>query len=518
MPVLEPDPTPEDDPVDTRRRTIAERMAKLGGIKLGAPSLIGRAPSSTARRETIFPEQPGTPTQENPSEEVPLTEEEEERARKQRIASKLASMGGVGMFGAPQRTPPQPRMRRETSESTAPTASPPPQRAVPPSRPPPLNQPDTDSELESHHTSDDGVKVEAEDSELEEVHYDDVVEPEAPPPVPSRGGRRSSNLFPVGTLASPPQKPTQSPPPLPSGRPPVPSLPFNRRSNVPKSSDDFVSSSAAMGSFDISLSTPLAASPPSEYVMVEEPVNTPSEEAPPPLRAGRGPPSRPVPPPVTDSGTTGWELPSIPTFDGPQLDLSLSSWSEDSTSYPTPLSPQPPQQAGRPLDQALPKPLADVQLSTDQLMAVWGRVGVQICESATTLFENSKKTLVGDGSYRGFVEAVFGQVPNAMPPSSSGYGYLIYAQTGSSVSRRASEILPGDVVELYDAKLKGHKGLQSYHQDVGSGEPLVGIVNEFEVKKSKVKIFQANQHVGQQVHIFVDFVPISLLTVPNLDG
>ncbi|KIM81016.1 hypothetical protein PILCRDRAFT_821853 [Piloderma croceum F 1598] len=505
VPVLEHDPTSEEDPVDTRRRTIAERMAKLGGIKLGAPSPIGRAPPSAARLETIFPEQPGMPAQENASEEVPLTEEEEERARKQRIASKLAGMGGVGMFGAPQRAPPQPRIRKETSEATAPISSPsPPQRAVPPSRPPPPpNQPDAGSELESHHTSEDGVRVEAEDSELEEVHYDDVVEPEAPPPIPSRGARRSSNLFPAGTTASPPpQKPIQTSRPLPGGRPPIPSIPFNRRSNVPKSSDDFVPSSARMGSFDISLSTPLTASPPSEYVMVEEPVNILSEDAPPPsLRPGRGPPSRPVPPSVTDSGTSGWELPSIPTFDGPQLDLSLSSWSEDSTSYPTPptsQSPQPPQQAGRPLDQALAKPLADVQLSPDQLMAVWGRVGVQICESATTLFENSKKTLVGDGSYYGFVEAVFRQVPNAMPPSSSGYGYLIYAQTGPSVSRRVSEILPGDVVELYDAKLKGHKGLQSYHQDVGAGEPLVGIVNEFEVKKSKVKIFQANQHVGQQ--------------------
>jgi len=131
-------------------------------------------------------------------------------------------------------------------------------------------------------------------------------------------------------------------------------------------------------------------------------------------------------------------------------------------------------------------------------MGVWGRVGVQICETATTLFEKSKRSLVGDGSYYGFVNAVFTQVPNARPPSSSGYGYLIYAQTGPTVSRRVSEIMPGDVVELYDAMLKGHKGLQSYHQNVGAGEPLVGIVNEFEPKKSKVKMFHANQHVGQQ--------------------
>jgi hypothetical protein len=148
--------------------------------------------------------------------------------------------------------------------------------------------------------------------------------------------------------------------------------------------------------------------------------------------------------------------------------------------------------------QVLPKPPVDPQLSSEELMGVWGRVGVQICETATTLFEKSKRSLVGDGSYYGFVNAVFTQVPNARPPSSSGYGYLIYAQTGPTVSRRVSEIMPGDVVELYDAMLKGHKGLQSYHQNVGAGEPLVGIVNEFEPKKSKVKMFHANQHVGQQ--------------------
>jgi len=515
VPVPVPVSTDEEDPDHARRRTIAERMAKLGGIKLGAPPSIGHAPPSAPRIETIS-EQSGTPAEEGQLEETSLTEEDEERARKQRIASKLAGMGGVGMFGTPQRIPPQPRVTKEASEPTTPMVSSPPQRAVPPSRPPPpQQQPDTDSEPESHHTSEDGVKVEAEDSELEEVYHEDAFEPEAPPPVPSRSGRRSSNLFSAETAASPPpQKPTQSPPPLPGGRPPIPSLPINRQSSVRKSSADYVPSSAHMGSFDTSLAAPLAVSPPSEYVMVEEPINTLSEEAeaqPPPSSSGRGPPSHPVPQSITDSSASGWELPSIPTslvFDGPQLDLSLSSWSEDLALYPAHPAPAPPQstqQAGWP---APAKTAADIQLSADDLMAVWGRVGVQICESATTLFEKSKKSLVGDGSYYGFVNAVFSQVPNAMPPSSAGYGYLIYAQTGSSVSRRVSEILPGDVVELYDAKLKGHKGLQSYHQDVGAGEPLVGIVNEFEAKKSKVKIFHANQHVGQQARVCIHFIPI----------
>jgi myosin tail region-interacting protein MTI1 len=496
---------------DSRRRTIAERMAKLGGIKFGAPPPIGRPPHSASRVETFSPEEPGTPVLEEDSSEIPITEGEEEQARRQRIASKLAGMGGIGMFGAPHRTPPPlPHVRRQSSEETpAPISSSAPQRAVPPPRPPPPpQQPDTDSELESHSTSEDGVKVEAEDSEPEEVQHEDAVEPEAPPPVPSRAGRRTSTLVSfVESTASPPRQPTQSPPPLPGGRPPIPSVPINRKSSLRKSSADYVPSSTRMGSFDTSRASPLSATPPSGYVMVDEPENTLLDEAPP--RPSRGPPSRPAPPP-TKEGVSEWEMPSIPTsFDGPQLDLSLSSWSEDSTSFPGPPAPAPPafssaqQESKQPPAQAPPKLPTDVQLSSDELMAVWGRVGVQICETATTLFEKSKKLVVGDGSYYGFVSTVFSQVPNAMPPSSSGYGYLIYSQSGSAVSRRVSDILPGDIVELYDAKLKGHKGLQSYHQEVGAGEPLVGVVNEFEAKKSKIKVFHANQHVGQQVYICV---------------
>ncbi|KAL1722823.1 hypothetical protein EV715DRAFT_191889 [Schizophyllum commune] len=132
-------------------------------------------------------------------------------------------------------------------------------------------------------------------------------------------------------------------------------------------------------------------------------------------------------------------------------------------------------------------------------MAVWGRVGVQICEAATTLFDKSKRTLIGDGSFHGFVAATLHEVPNAQavaPPEA--YGALVYAQQGQTVQKRVSEIMPGDVVLLRDAKLKGHKGLAAYSLSVGQGEDVVGIVGEFEGKKSKVRVFQANQHVGQQ--------------------
>ncbi|KAF9261586.1 hypothetical protein L218DRAFT_973924 [Marasmius fiardii PR-910] len=171
-----------------------------------------------------------------------------------------------------------------------------------------------------------------------------------------------------------------------------------------------------------------------------------------------------------------------------------------------PPPPPPPRPTSRPppistmhkpisLSRAVPQ-----NLSPDDLMAIWGRVGVQICEVATALHDRSKRALIGDGTYHGFVEATLREVPNAAPVTGpDSYGYLIYIQSGSSVQKRASEILPGDIVWLQDAKLKGHKGIQTYNQHVGSREePCIGIVSEFEAKKFKVRVFQANQHVGQQ--------------------
>ncbi|KAF8990614.1 hypothetical protein BDQ17DRAFT_1371701 [Cyathus striatus] len=120
-------------------------------------------------------------------------------------------------------------------------------------------------------------------------------------------------------------------------------------------------------------------------------------------------------------------------------------------------------------------------------MEIWGLIGVQVCESAMQLFEKSKRTLVGNGSYRGFLAAVLNQVINAAP----------LAQTGSAVQKRISDILPDDVAEVSDAKFKGHKGIQMHNLHVGAKEPLVGLVEEFEAKESKVRVFKANQHVGQ---------------------
>lgn len=509
----EPSAETVEDTDQTRRRTIAERMARLGGISFGAVPLL-----PVPRGEDGTSDHPGTPTQEEEtSEKTDLTEEEEERARKQRIAAKLAGMGGMRFGMLPPSVggllPQQSRTLRDNSGELPHTVSsppPPPQRTAPPPRPPLPPQPqETDSEHESQTTSDDGVKVEAEESELEEVNYEDAEEPEeAPPPVPTRAGRRTSV-----PQVEPPLRKTSS---TQGGRPPVPSTIPTRRASVQMASPTSRKSSGDSGFSHPRVSSAQTRIPQSEYVMVEDPKTYESDDTALPARpTSRVPPPRGVPPPPAvdsaDSIAAQWELPSIPSASlefGAEGDLSLSTWSEeDSTTYPKPSSSAPPPPPGKHTAQRSsqlppsrqPSTSNEPKLSSDELMAVWGRVGVQICEVATSLFEKSKKSLVGDGTYHGFVHAALSDVPNAVFPSPPSYGYVVYSQAGSSVQKRVSEIMPGDIVALYDARFKGHKGIQTYHQTVGAGEPLVGIVSEFEPKKSKIRVFQANQHVGQQV-------------------
>ncbi|KAJ3835415.1 hypothetical protein F5878DRAFT_628000 [Lentinula raphanica] len=496
----EPEPEPEQAPVEdeeqARRRTIAERMAKLGGLKFGAAPIPMGRPAPPKRRESEEESQrhqleAGVEEIAEPKPE--LTEEEEERARKERIAAKMASMGGMrigmqpyGMFaGKPPPTHPKPPAVSSESENVH--VPPPPRHAAPPPPPPPQ---DVDSEHESLATSDEGVKVEAEESEMEEVNYEDAEEDqdedEVPPPVPTRDGRHSI------------------PHPMPTpGRPPVPTtLPIRKasiQSATSQKSDDTVPIPPPR-----KLSIPQTLPPStSDYVMVEGEEEVPP---PPPPRVGRPVPPRaaPLPPqgstsavPASESISSQWELPSIPSVDfGGSADLSLS-WTDDmasSTSSVPPIPPSAESQSTRP-----PAPPAhDLVLSPEDLVAIWGRVGVQVCEVATTLFEKSKKALIGDGTYSGFIDATLKEVPNAAPISGQDYGYLIYMQSGASVQKRASDILPGDVVWMHDAKFKGHKGIQTYSQTVGSTEPLLGVVGEFESKKFKIRVFQANQHVGQQ--------------------
>jgi hypothetical protein len=302
-----------------------------------------------------------------------------------------------------------------------------------------------------------------EESEGEEVDYHDITE-EVPPPIPSR-----------------------------TSRPPIPGPGNFRRSST--DSVTFPSQNTAPSRFVLPTS--------SEYVMVEEPDSgeglTPHRLPAPPGRRVR---RLLLPPPlaiVPDNMTMSqWELPPIPSssldMETSVVDLSASSWSE---SFDTEETSQ------EKVVQASTKARrqSEGSMTADQLTATWGRVGIQVCEVAVELFEKSKKTLIGDGTYVGFVNAVLDRVPNTstVEEDASSFGYLIYVQTGSSVTKRAAEIMPGDIITLQDAKLKGHKGIQTYHRSVGEGIPVVAVVGEYEPKKSKVKAYQASQHVGNQV-------------------
>lgn len=528
VPVSVPVPVEEDEE-QVRRRTIAERMARLGGIRFGAPPPIApvHRPSPQEEEGEVKGEAGGGPEEE----------EDEERARKERIAKKLAGMGGMRLGMVPM-MPTKPAKQVEdhdTGEESAPRqveetgeesfihpprpsgprrAIPPPHRAVPPPQveedqetseessipprpsgphraippPPPPAAPETDEEYESMTNT----SIEEAESEMEEIRHEEVEgQDEAPPPpIPSRQGRRASVPVPQ-THPSPPPRP-----PVPTILPTRKPSSASQTSTARKSSTDSTSTAASP-----TITRKQSAKAQSDYVMVEEPVeDIPSRAThPPPPRSIPPPPaSPPLPPEMTSSSQ--WELPSIPrgSLDlGAVTDLS-NSWSEDLVSSVT---SAPPPLPSKTLAKQANVDYDSLNITPDDLTAVWGRVGVQVCESATALYEKSKKALIGDGTYHGFIQAVIDQVPIAAPVSTSSYGYLVYAQTGGVVQKRVSDIMPGDVVLLHDAKFKGHKGIQTYSQSVGAGEPLVGVIGEFEAKKFKIRVFQANQHVGQQVCI-----------------
>ncbi|KAH9949793.1 hypothetical protein B0H21DRAFT_726006 [Amylocystis lapponica] len=499
----EPGEEPEEDPEQARRRTIAERMAKLGGIRFGGPPAPMRRPQPPPSAEQEGVESPVSPAaaEQDPEAQEP-PEEEDEFARKQRIAARIAGMGGMrfGMVPSAAAPPRAPREHHEEAEHVQ-SPPPPPQHplAVPPRPPVPVTK-RSEPEPEELGAS-DGEQVEPEESEAEEVTREEIEE-EAPPPVPSRGGRRTSAFEPA------------RPPPVPQGsRPPVPVV-SPRMSRPPAP----VEQHPTTITFSYPPPPPPATTRPpvtqyesqGDYVLVGEPESDELPPPPPPRTASlRNPPSRaapslpPPPLPIMETLDAQQEKPIIPNVDfGGETDLSLSAqWSEDSTNYPPSAAAK---SSGKSPSVQLPPDrgasLGETQLSADDLMAQWGRVGVQVAERATVLFDKSKRALIGDGSYLGFVLAALADVPNAAQPTPpfESFGYLYYAQTGSAVQKRASDVMPGDVIVLHDAKLKGHKGLQSYHQHVGADQPVLAIVTDYDVKKAKVKTFQANQHVGQQ--------------------
>jgi hypothetical protein len=516
----------EEDPETVRKRTIAERMAKLGGIRFGAPMppIKAAPPKPVAEGREDQSRGVAAPSAQTDDVGYPAAEgpeEEDETARRRRIAAKVAAMGGrglgMGMFGiapppAPVHAPKEEDVKLNdelASPPPAPTARPPPRPPMPAVNrppPPPPGPHESESEIEiveaQEESEDEGEEIDAEDI----MEYEEPEMVEVPPPPPPRSGRPP---VPKGFLPPPPIPPDShdsesvSPPPLPGGRrtsmqPPVrttPSIPapisnavkIKSRSPPPRAPDSPAG---------VPPSPPPPPPPPPSFAKMVAPAVMYSQQS----RPTRTMPAPDSPIESAESSKQQqqpWELPNIPSgsFDlGSRPEESMQmSWTEvggpsslghtESHTYPPGSSSNYAPFAG----------LMPTAVGPEALAALAQRLNPRIIDSAHAIYEKSKKHVIGDGSSLGFLQQVLSTVPTA---STESLGHVIYAQTGTSVTRRAGDIVPGDIIALYDAKMKGHKGFAGYSIVVGSAdEPLLGIVSDFSAsgKRVKVKVFAVNQ-------------------------
>ncbi|WRT67866.1 uncharacterized protein IL334_004840 [Kwoniella shivajii] len=496
----------EDDDDASRRSGIAARMARLGGIKFGMPPPTLRKQSqnvSSPTTETPVTDQEHLnspidkePPLPSPKGEPPLSpisavgaqegEEtpEQEAARRRATLARLRAGGALGGFGlfnqgsshaaATEEIHEDSRglavdNEPEANEEDASPPPAPPARPVAPSGPPALGPP-----------------ANAED------------EDEAPPPPPpTRPMISTANTTEGETTALPPRLP-QSPispiPPspvrTPSGRrPPVPSE--KRFSHSYKRSS---TSSSAVIPENQSLSTsgdlPIADEP---AVMASDQFE--EDQAPPP------------PPPLNRSLPPQQSVP-----DSPRRSMSTTSRASRQSfelppSTPSRVLPQQQQQQQVPSSPVLPSPARQSSVSQthgnrpgfDQLKEASATHGAQLARSAQGIFNQGRKAYVGDGSPIGFVYVAMdnAKLPRPIPGQ---LGQVIFEQEGGSIMKRYDNPKPGDIAAFHDSKLKGKKGLTTYNQHVGSVEdPLVGIVAEFEERKHKLKVYQVERGVPEEV-------------------
>ncbi|QRW20116.1 myosin I-binding protein [Rhizoctonia solani] len=384
-----------------RRRTIAQRMAKLGGIKFGLP---GVAPPPVPRRQPTNPPEEeenkeSTETDDTPapaptgpvSEEAqPVDDgsEESERARKERIAAKMAAMGGM-RFGMLPPTPPPPSAAPPPPPSTGPppppTAVPPPVPSAAPPRPPSSAPPPP-------------------------AFIPHLLHPCLPRPSPERGASEVDDFATVqrarvsrrkAAVGMPEEddEPTPPPPPRPANRP----LPFRAR-RLPSRNPPRAPGSR-QNSVDLN-------SQPQGFTMVEAPGDESEADGLHLLHAQvHARHLHPAHASATPTRRIRFEHAGVDEY------MTRSLVSEDETNYPMakglPRAPRenfPSAQTRRYSPSAAPP--QDMSHS-DMLMVLWGKVGVQITQSALTLAERGRRSIVGDGTSTGFVTAVLAGVDSA---------------------------------------------------------------------------------------------------------
>ncbi|KAG9016782.1 hypothetical protein FRB90_002159 [Tulasnella sp. 427] len=440
VPPAEPTP-PVEDEAAARKKTLAERMAKLGGIALGAPGPGGIPPRRpTQKADSVSKPEPSEDVAHEDPQGDADESEDAARARRAAIAARLAAGGGIKFGMMPGAKPPQPPVVQKPAE------------------------PEVE---EGAHSDHEGLHGEPEE-EQEEEDEDEAQDIEAPPPPPPP--RTPRVLPPTPSIgASDPSVP----PPLPPGRhvrpsASVPSTPLPRTPmfNIPPPPP------------------PMSAIEPHRndrhWQKPDEAIEEESDHSLPPPPP---PPPPPPAPPIKLGRPQHGKRPSVSAIE---------------TAPAEPEAPPPPPAESSPIEVPGPDPATigpAEHYTPTELQSIWQRVGLQVVSAAKVAAERSKKMVIADGTPGGFVEAALAAVPSARPISMINryYGYPIYSQAGPHVEKKECEIMPGDIVALTDVKLKGFKGLQSYHLHIGtSGGPLLAIVQEYEGgKKHKLKVYQA---------------------------
>ncbi|GAC73728.1 hypothetical protein PANT_9c00269 [Moesziomyces antarcticus T-34] len=136
---------------------------------------------------------------------------------------------------------------------------------------------------------------------------------------------------------------------------------------------------------------------------------------------------------------------------------------------------------------------APAKPGADELRQWSAGIGSTLARMATDAVKAG--VAVGDGTARGMVYALLGQVPNALPPVGSALGVPVLTQVGPTVMEAAAdEVRPGDVISCAGADFKGKKGLTPYHTTLGTGaSPTLLVLVDVESKKNKLRAVVQSQ-------------------------
>nr|ODN99813.1 hypothetical protein L204_02253 [Cryptococcus depauperatus CBS 7855] len=467
---------------------IAARMAKLGGIKLGAPPHpikkrsddVGVLNSTETKSEnkpsidyghsTITPDSlKATSSEEQEKNEVEQEETpEQEAARRRATLARLRAGGalGFGMFNQRDVIEDSTQKTTETEDKDNEDQKEVP-ALLPPQHPPgvpPLPPVEGTDQMREEEKEDFMRQQSSSPSDEDEV-------PSPPPRASIPATAPMTSVMSNNAMLS---------------RPPVPST--DKRQSL-SSAEQQISSNE------------IPPPPPHRHQVPKADTEGEGTSLPPPMTIGHaaGVYGKPRTSKIPEPSRTSVDQPQV----SPPLSLAQSTANPSQMQEASEFSnPRPSTQyQTRRSTEALGRPSLNQQGTRpgyDQLRGASANYGAAISRAAQGIFSQGKKGNYGDGSPENFV--VTALVNARIDRPSEGWGQVIFEQEAGSIIRKYDEPRPGDIATFYDAKLKGKKGLHTYSQHVGSVEdPLVGVVSDFEERKHKLRVLQVERGIPDEV-------------------